>query len=202
MVVIAEKWFYSGKSGCIREKVVVFGQSGCIRARSGCIRAKVVVFGQSGCIQSKVVVFVQKWFFSGKSCCIRAKWFSLEKVNLFGKKWLYSAKSGSIRIEVVLFRQKFVVGQSFIVFAFSQVFSLLGLFFAKQSILKSPVDTQISLQKDFYGHSSFYMDESQLLKMFLLKRASRHFVMSVRMKFQKSRYRTLPIVQPHSTLQV
>ena len=67
MVVIAEKWFYSGKSGCIREKVVVFGQSGCIRARSGCIRAKVVVFGQSGCIQAKVVVFVQKWFFSGSS---------------------------------------------------------------------------------------------------------------------------------------
>ena len=189
MVVIAEKWFYSGKSGCIREKVVVFGQSGCIRARSGCIRAKVVVFGQSGCIQSKVDVFVQRWFFSGKSCCIRAKWFSLEKVNLFGKKWLYSAKSGCS-------------WESFIVFAFSQVFSLLCLLFAKQSILKSPVDTQISLQKDFYGYSSFYMDESQLLKMFLLKRASRHFVMSVGMKFQKSRYRTLPIVQPHSTLQV
>ena len=78
-------------------------------------------------------------------------------------------------------------GRVFIVFAVSQAFSLLCLLFAKQSILKSPVDTQISLQKDFYGHSSFYMDESQLLKMFLMKRASRHFVMSVRMKFQKSR---------------
>ena len=197
---IGKKWLYSRKSGSIRAKVVVFG-------KKLLYLGKVVVFGQSGCIQAKVVVFVQKWFFSGKSCCIRAKWFSLEKVNLFGKKWLYSAKW--LYSKVVLYGQKwFYAGKSgcsmakFYVFAFSQVFSLLCLLFAKQSILKSPVDTQISLQKDFYGHSSFYMDESQLLKMFLLKRASRHFVMSVRMKFQKSRYRTLPIVQPHSTLQV
>ena len=38
MVVIGRKWFYSGKSGCIRAKVVVFGQS-------GTIGPKVVVFG-------------------------------------------------------------------------------------------------------------------------------------------------------------
>ena len=34
---------------------------------------KVVVFGQSGCIRAKVAVFVQKWFKSGKSGCIRSK---------------------------------------------------------------------------------------------------------------------------------
>ena len=38
MVVIGRKWFYSGKSGCIRANMVVFGQS-------GTIRPKVVVFG-------------------------------------------------------------------------------------------------------------------------------------------------------------
>ena len=46
--------------------MVVFGLS-------GCIRAKVVVFGLSGCIRAKVVVFGQKWLYSGKDCCIRAK---------------------------------------------------------------------------------------------------------------------------------
>ena len=58
---IRATWFYSGN-------VVVFGQC-------GCIRAKVVVFGQicsirafllysdSGFIRGKVVVFGQKWLF-------------------------------------------------------------------------------------------------------------------------------------------
>ena len=51
-----------GQSGCNWEKVVVFGQKGCIR-ESGFIQAKwlysvkVVVFGQSGCVREKVVVF-------------------------------------------------------------------------------------------------------------------------------------------------
>ena len=34
-----------GKSGCIRAKVVVFGQKWLYSGKSGCIRAKVVVFG-------------------------------------------------------------------------------------------------------------------------------------------------------------
>ena len=76
-VVFGQTWFYSGKSGCVRAKVVVLGQSGCIRVvhLCGCNRAnfdwlysgKKVVFGQ------KVVVFGQKWLYSGKSCYIRAK---------------------------------------------------------------------------------------------------------------------------------
>ena len=32
-----------------------------------------VVFGQSGCIRAKVVVIGQKWFYSGKKDCIQAK---------------------------------------------------------------------------------------------------------------------------------
>ena len=63
-----------GQSGCIRVKVVVFGQklfySGkCFNlGKSGCIREKVILFGQIGCIRAEwwysgmVVVFGQKWF--------------------------------------------------------------------------------------------------------------------------------------------
>ena len=36
---------------------------------------KVVVYGQSGCIRAKVDVFGQKWLYFGKSSCIREKKF-------------------------------------------------------------------------------------------------------------------------------
>ena len=35
LFVLGQKWFYSGKSGCFRIKVVAFGQSGCIREKVG-----------------------------------------------------------------------------------------------------------------------------------------------------------------------
>ena len=54
------KRLYSCKGGCIRVRVVVFGQS-------SCVLANVVVFGQSGCDRAKVVVILQ-------SCCNGAKW--------------------------------------------------------------------------------------------------------------------------------
>ena len=60
MVEFSQKWLYSGKSGCIRAKVVLIGQT--VR-----VRTKVVVFGQGGCIRlmwlssDKMVVFRQKW---------------------------------------------------------------------------------------------------------------------------------------------
>ena len=56
-----------------------------------------VVFGQSGCIRAK-------WLYSGKSCSILAKevvfgqsdcirvWLYSGKVAVFGQKWLYSEK--------------------------------------------------------------------------------------------------------------
>ena len=43
VVVFLQNLLYSCKSGCNRDKIAVFGQS--------------VVFGQSGCIRAKVVVF-------------------------------------------------------------------------------------------------------------------------------------------------
>ena len=59
MVVIGRKWFYSGKSGYIRGKVVVFGQI-------GCIRQKWLQSGKTGSIREKVVLFGQEWLYSGK----------------------------------------------------------------------------------------------------------------------------------------
>ena len=56
------------------QKIVVFGQSGGISSKGGCIRGKVFIFGQNGCIRvgqsccirAKVVVVGQKWLYSGK----------------------------------------------------------------------------------------------------------------------------------------
>ena len=52
MVVFWRKWLYSGK-------VVVDGQSGCIRGRWMYLR-------KSGSNRKKVVVVGQKWLYSGK----------------------------------------------------------------------------------------------------------------------------------------
>ena len=59
MVVFKKKWLFSGK-------LVVFGQSGCIREKSARFLAKVVVLGMYGCMQ-------KRWLYMGKSCCIRLK---------------------------------------------------------------------------------------------------------------------------------
>ena len=42
---IPVKLLNSGKNGCVRAKVFIFGQKCCIPAKRGCIRAKVIVFG-------------------------------------------------------------------------------------------------------------------------------------------------------------
>ena len=104
MVVFSQKRLYSGKSGCIRIKVVVFGQvvgsdaskcciraNGCIRVFScGCIRAKMIFIGQCGCIRVKL-------FFSciqaemvviGLSGCIREGVVVFGQGGCFRKKWL------------------------------------------------------------------------------------------------------------------
>ena len=58
--------------------MVVFGISGCIRAR-WLYSGNLVVFCKSGGIWAKVVVFGEKWLHrakwlnSGKTCCIRTK---------------------------------------------------------------------------------------------------------------------------------
>ena len=72
MVVFGQKWFFSGKSGSVREKDVVLGQNCCVRTR--------------------VVLVGQKWLYSGKSGCIRAKVVVIGEVVLIRHKWLYLGK--------------------------------------------------------------------------------------------------------------
>ena len=66
VVFFGRKWLYSGKVVVIG-KVVVFGQKwlyfgkrACIQGKRGLHSCKGPVFGQSGCIRKKLVVFVQK----------------------------------------------------------------------------------------------------------------------------------------------
>ena len=122
---------YSGKSGCIREKAVVFGQSSCS------ILAKMVVFGEkwlylskngciwrkSGCIRAKVVVFGRMLLYSGESGCISVK-SGCNRV-----KWLYSGKSDCnlgqnvciIRAKVDVFGEKYVAILAKVVVAVAEV---------------------------------------------------------------------------------
>ena len=51
-----------GQSGCIRAKVVVFGQKW-LYLDKAVVSCKVVVFGQDGYICAKVVVFGQKYLY-------------------------------------------------------------------------------------------------------------------------------------------
>ena len=65
MVLSGEKWLclakviVFGKSGCIRAKTVVVMQKWLYSGESGCTRSKVVVFGQSGCIRLIDLVFIK-----------------------------------------------------------------------------------------------------------------------------------------------
>ena len=72
MVVFEQKWFFSGKSGSIREKDDVFGQSCCVRKKVVLIGQKWLYSGKSGCNLKNMVLFRQKWLYSGKSRCTRA----------------------------------------------------------------------------------------------------------------------------------
>ena len=51
LVDFGQKWYCSGKIGCIRAKGVLFRQKWLCSGKSGCVQAKVVLFGQSCCIQ-------------------------------------------------------------------------------------------------------------------------------------------------------
>ena len=54
------------QNGCIQANAVVFGQKWLCSGKSCCIRGKVVVFGKSGCNWAKKVEFGQKLLYSGK----------------------------------------------------------------------------------------------------------------------------------------
>ena len=62
--------------------MVVFGQSGCLRAMW-------LYLGKDDFIRTKVVVFVQMWLYSDKSICIFSTLLYSGKVIVFGQKWLY-----------------------------------------------------------------------------------------------------------------
>ena len=72
MVVLREKWLYSGKefvfgqSGCIWHKVVEFVQKWLYSGKTGCIQTKVVVLRQSSCTQAKVIDMGKGLFISLK----------------------------------------------------------------------------------------------------------------------------------------
>ena len=69
----------SGKSGCIRAKVVVFGSKRLYSGKIGCTRAKMVVLVKSGCIRTKVFLILYRLLYLGK-------------VVVFGQTWLFSNK--------------------------------------------------------------------------------------------------------------
>ena len=64
VVVFGQKWFSSGKSGCIRARCLYLGKNRCVWAKvhvfeQKCLYSvKVVVLRQIGSIRAKVVVFV------------------------------------------------------------------------------------------------------------------------------------------------
>ena len=63
--MLPKKWY--------SRKVVVFGKSGCIRAKVVALEGKVVLFEQKLLYSGKIVVFGQRSLYSGKKGCIRAK---------------------------------------------------------------------------------------------------------------------------------
>ena len=65
MVVFGQKWLYSVKVVVFWANIIVFGKSGCIRAKLVVYR-NIGVFGQSDCNP-------QRWLCLGKKGCIRAK---------------------------------------------------------------------------------------------------------------------------------
>ena len=88
MVVFGQKWLYS-TDGCVRKKVVVFGQN-------LFFSAKYLYSGKTYYIRAKCYFSRKKWLYSGKSGCVRVKVLYLCKVVVFGQ-------SGCIRAELVVF---------------------------------------------------------------------------------------------------
>ena len=114
MVVFGQKWLHSGKVVLLEKKLLYL-------VKSGCIREKVLVFGERVFFKGIDVVFGtlysgQKRLYSGKSLCILATRLYSGKVVVFGQKRFYSGKSGCIRAKVVVFRQKGLYSGKVVVF--------------------------------------------------------------------------------------
>ena len=72
------------QSGCIRKKVVVFGQKWFSSGKSGCIRARCLYLGKSRCVWAKVHVIEQKCLYSEKVVVFRQIGSIRAKVVVFG----------------------------------------------------------------------------------------------------------------------
>ena len=68
MAVFGQKRLYSGKTGCIQAKVVVFRQK-------WLFSGKIVVIGENWLYLMKVIIIGKKLLYSGKNGCIRDKCF-------------------------------------------------------------------------------------------------------------------------------
>ena len=93
---IRAKWLYSGKMVIFFAKVVVFVQKRLYLRKSGCFLAKVAVFGQSECIPANWL-FLAKVVVFGQFGCDREKMLHSGKSGCIRTKWLYSGKSCCIR---------------------------------------------------------------------------------------------------------
>ena len=69
MFVFGQRWFVLGKFSVIWEKVVVYGQIGCIRTKN-------LMYGihKSGFIGVKVIVFDRRLLYSRKTVVLARKW--------------------------------------------------------------------------------------------------------------------------------
>ena len=83
MVVFRQKFLFSGKSGYIRVKVVVFWQSNCNGTKVVVFEKKWLYSGKVFAFGQKRVVFQQKWLYLGKSGCSRAKWLYSGQIGFY-----------------------------------------------------------------------------------------------------------------------
>ena len=63
MVLFRQNRLYSGKSGSIQVKVVVFGQKWLYLGKVVVFREELLYLCKSGCIRAKVILFWQKWLY-------------------------------------------------------------------------------------------------------------------------------------------
>ena len=81
-----------GQSGCIRAKVIVFVLKWLYLGKGGIIRQMFLCSCKSCCLGTKVVVLRKKCLYSGKVVVFGRKWLYSSRVDVVGQKWLYSAK--------------------------------------------------------------------------------------------------------------
>ena len=137
-----------GQNGCIRTKVVAFGQTWLCSGKSGLMfEQKWLYSGKSGCNTGNILPEYNQWLNSGEKLLYSGtsgriglqKWLYSCKSRLYsGLKWLYFGKlvvfgqSGCIRAILAVFGQKkFVFGKNWFVRAKVVVFGKSGCIWTK-----------------------------------------------------------------------